>query len=213
MEWALLVAAAYLVGSLPFGYWACLTRGIDIRTVGSGNVGTTNVWRCAGPKLGMLVFLLDVGKGAAPTYAGLALGGPKWGVIAGTAAIVGHSASPFLGFRGGKGVATTLGMLIAATPVTASLVFGFWLLLTLTTRYVSVASISACLFAIATAFARGENPWIQGVFLLLAALIIVRHKSNIGRLLRGEEPKFSFSKRPAPAPDAAAAEEEEPVGV
>jgi len=199
VEAAILVLASFFVGSLPFGYWICHAKGIDIRTHGSGNIGATNVWRVAGPIPGTLVLLLDILKGAGPSYVGLAMGGIPWGVGCGVAAILGHSMSPFLKFRGGKGVATTLGMLLVVTPVTAGLTLGFWLLLVAATRYVSLASILACLFAVTLVFVRNENPYVQVVFVGLAALIIFRHRTNIRRLIHQEEPKFTIRPPTKPA--------------
>jgi len=192
---AALVVASYLVGSLPFAYWLCLwCRGVDIRTIGSGNVGATNVLRCAGPGLAIVVFLLDVAKGTGPALAGVTLGDATLGLAAGAGAIIGHSFSPFIGFKGGKGVATTLGVLTGISPITAGVAFGVWIVLVALFRYVSVASLLASLFAVGMVVVRREPTPVEVVFGLMYLLIIYRHRSNIARLMKGEEPKIRLRK-------------------
>jgi glycerol-3-phosphate acyltransferase PlsY len=190
---AVLVIASYLLGSVPFGLWVCRAlKGVDIRTLGSGNIGATNVWRTVGPAPGLLVLVLDVLKGWGPAFAGTTLGGPVYGVVGGAAAVLGHSFSPFLRFRGGKGVATTLGVLIGVTPVTAAITFGAWIVVLALSRYVSLASILASAVGVATVAVRREDPIVLALFALIGLLIIVRHRGNIARMAKGEEPKFRF---------------------
>ncbi|MGI5868583.1 MAG: glycerol-3-phosphate 1-O-acyltransferase PlsY [Kiritimatiellia bacterium] len=207
------VVAAYLVGSIPFGYLAGLSRGIDIRTVGSGNIGATNVFRTLGGKLGVATFVLDMAKGLVsvaviPKLAWMATGAggaaPVAAVMAAAVAVLfGHSFPLFLGFKGGKGVATGAGIVIGVAPCSALLGLALWVAVFLATRYVSVASITA-------AAAVGAGVWLlddtreprhlmPAVISLLAILVIVKHKSNIKRLVNGTENRFNFSRRKPPA--------------
>jgi acyl phosphate:glycerol-3-phosphate acyltransferase len=207
-----LVFLAYLMGSLPFGYLTGRLVGkIDIRQHGSGNIGATNVGRVLGRKWGVLVLVLDLLKGLVPVagLANLLLAAASsnrvhWQVAAGIATILGHMFPCWLGFRGGKGVATALGVVAWLAPwasVVAAAVFGLSLALW---RIVSLASILAALsFAVCqlvllwpALFTPGH--WSVTTFsLLVPALIVVRHRSNIGRLWRGEEPEFrSASRKP-----------------
>jgi glycerol-3-phosphate acyltransferase PlsY len=186
---ALLIVAGYVLGSLPWGYWLpLLLRGIDIRTVGSGNVGATNVWRTCGAKLGLPVLLLDVAKGAGAALLGRLLDDDLTGVLAGAAAVAGHWRPLFLGFqRGGKVVATTGGVALAIAPLAGLSASAVWILVFLVTRYASVASVvagvSLPLFALLF-----DASWPVIGFTIGAALaILVLHRANVGRLLRGEE--------------------------
>jgi len=187
--------AAYLMGALPFGKWVAAMRGVDILKEGSGNIGATNVWRILGPKFGVVVLLLDVLKGFAPSYflpllADRPLGDPYWGIGFGAGAVIGHSISPFLRFKGGKSVATALGVMIAITPEVAAISFGIFLVTLLLTRYVSLGSILGAIAAPVLAAAFGYPLIVVVVYSALALLIVIRHRPNIARLLRGEEPKF-----------------------
>ena len=187
------LAASYLVGALPTGYllvkW---TRHLDVRTVGSGNVGATNVTRAAGKGWGLIVLLLDIAKGALATV-GLA----RWGVPAATpavqlacglAAVLGHNFPVFLKFRGGKGVATTLGVVCTVNPIVGLACAGMWLATFLGTRHVSVASMAAAA-TIPLAQLLGNRPAGEVLLgIMLALLIVARHRANIERLLRGTEP-------------------------
>src|SRR2546425_6951270 len=143
---------AYLVGAIPFGYLIARWRGVDIFQHGSGNIGATNVGRILGKRFGILVFLLDFAKGALPTAAGLALA--QWleieppsivGVAAGLAAFVGHLFPVYLGFRGGKGVATGAGIVVVLLPLPAAAAVLTWILFVAVFRYVSLASLAAAL--------------------------------------------------------------------
>jgi acyl phosphate:glycerol-3-phosphate acyltransferase len=193
---ALIVAAGYVVGSIPFGYW--LVRAVrheDIRTLGSGNVGATNVWRVYGARYGLPVALLDVAKGFVPTLAGLAIGGETVGVLAGVAAMLGHWRPLFLGFRkGGKMVATAGGVSFALAPVVATLCLAIWAVTFLVTRYSSVASIVTAIALPVLAALLGE-PWETVLFAAAASAgVIVLHRQNIRRLLNGTESRFSRTR-------------------
>lgn len=193
---AFLVLGGYLFGSLPFGYWVVrLATGEDIRTQGSGNIGTTNVWRVHGRRLGIPVALLDVAKGFAPTLVALELGGEWVGVLAGVAAMIGHARPVFLGFaRGGKMVATAGGVAFALAPVVAAICLGIWILVFVITRYASVASMltAAALPLLALAF---SEPWPTVLFSAVAFVgVVVLHRQNIARLFRGTESRFTFRR-------------------
>jgi glycerol-3-phosphate acyltransferase PlsY len=193
---ALIVAAGYVVGSIPFGYW--LVRAVrheDIRTLGSGNVGATNVWRVYGARYGLPVALLDVAKGFVPTLAGLAIGGETVGVLAGVAAMLGHWRPLFLGFRkGGKMVATAGGVSFALAPIVATLCLAIWAVTFLVTRYSSVASIVTAIALPVLAALLGE-PWETVLFAAAASAgVIVLHRQNIRRLLNGTESRFSRTR-------------------
>ncbi len=188
-----LLAAAYLLGSLPFGlYIAKVWKGIDVREHGSGNIGATNVYRVVGRPAGAVVFVLDVGKGFVPPFVAQNLGlNASWAVGAGLAAMLGHNFSPFLGFKGGKGVATSLGVLLGVAPKVGIAGFVIWTTLVVMTGYVSVASIAAAvsLTPLALYFYPGSQAILA--FVIIAALVsIVKHRANIVRLLNGTESSF-----------------------
>jgi glycerol-3-phosphate acyltransferase PlsY len=193
-----LVIAAYVLGAVPWGYLAGrLGRGIDLRTIGSGGTGATNVLRALGARASAVVLALDLLKGAAPVVAGKALGiEPIWVAAAAVAAVVGHCWSPFIGFKGGKGVATGAGAAIAlyppvliSLPVMAALIWA--------TRYVSLGSLVgaalASAFALASA-ASGRLDWASALAITaMAAIIAVRHTDNIQRLRTGTERRLGQS--------------------
>ena len=190
---------AYFVGSIPFGKWIAAARGVDILKEGSGNIGATNVWRTLGPKFGFIVLLLDTFKGFAPSYflpaiAGAGFGNPNWGILFGALAVIGHSVSPFLGFKGGKSVATALGVMLAITPAVAGISFGIFLLFLFLTSYVSVGSMLGATAAPVLAGVFGFPKVVVIVYSILAALIVYRHRNNIRRLIAREEPKFKFRR-------------------
>ncbi len=184
----ILVIGSYLVGSIPCGYILGRLKGVDLRQHGSGNIGTTNAFRVLGKQLGMLVFCCDAAKGFFPALIG-AHYAPAWGVAAGLAAVVGHNWSIFLGFRGGRGVATGMGVALAL--ITKAIIVGLivWLLVVLTTGYVSLGSILASLSVLVIALIFGVQP-INYFFLVPAvAMIVFRHLPNIRRLRNGTEPR------------------------
>jgi glycerol-3-phosphate acyltransferase PlsY len=194
---AVLVVAGYLAGSLPFGYWlARWRRGVDIRTVGSGNIGATNVWRTFGARLGIAVMVLDTLKGLVPALVASLWVGSLWGVVAGAAAMVGHSRPLFLRFeRGGKMVATCGGAFLGVAPVVGGIGAAVWILVFAVCRYASVASITAALSLPIVAVALGE-PWPVIAFAALAAVaVLVLHRSNIRRLRSGTETKMRLRRR------------------
>jgi acyl phosphate:glycerol-3-phosphate acyltransferase len=186
---ALFVAAAYLVGSVPFGYWLVrATKHVDIRTVGSGNIGASNVWRAFGWRYGVPVMLFDIAKGLVPALVATQVAGSLAGVLAGGAAMVGHARPIFLRFeKGGKAVATAGGTILGVAPIVGLLAAALWIVVFFLTRYASVASIlSACSLPL-LAWLLGE-PWPVTAFGgAAAAAVIVLHRQNIGRLVTGSE--------------------------
>ena len=183
---------SYLLGSIPNGLWlGRVLWGVDLREYGSHNIGATNAWRTLGKGPGFLVFLLDAAKGALVVWLGAALIGTAVGeILCGILAIVGHSCSLFLHFKGGKGVATGLGVILMLMPGPTAVVFCVWLAIVAATRYVSLGSIVAAALVpvLAAVFGYSAPYVIFGV--LAAALVIVRHHANIGRLLNGTESKI-----------------------
>ena len=192
MTFVLALLVCYLIGSVPTAYWLVrLTTGTDVRTVGSGNVGATNAMRTAGPVIGVIVLLVDILKGVLAVWlvprAVLNASGLERILACGLAAVLGHIFPCFLRFRGGKGVATTLGMLLGSMPIIAAIVMGTWIIGFALTRYVSIGSLVAAV-AIPTAqlIMRQSLPAVL-LGACLAVLIIVRHRANIQRLLGGVE--------------------------
>ncbi len=207
MREAILIPLGYLLGSMPWGYWVPLAFAhVDIRERGSGNVGATNVWRVLGFKYGLTVALLDIFKGLAAALLGTQLGGPMIGVLAGTAALVGHWRPLFLGFaKGGKVVAVTGGVGLAVAPVASLAAAVVWIFVFLLTRYASLASLVAGIALPVFAVATGAS-WPVVAFTIGAGLaIVVLHRTNLVRLVRGEESRFDFSglsRRRSSAPQA-----------
>lgn len=184
---------SYLLGSIPNGLWLCRALWhVDLRQHGSHNIGATNTWRTLGKGPGFLVFFLDMLKGLLAVWlCEMLVGTPLVMILCGVLAIVGHSLSLFLRFHGGKGVATGLGVILMLMPKVTVIVFLVWLLLVLATRYVSLGSIVAAALVPVLALVFGY-PALYVVFgVLAAALIIVRHRSNITRLLNGTENRIS----------------------
>lgn len=192
--------AAFLLGSVPWSWIIGRTRGRDIRKSGSGNTGATNLFRTCGRGAGISGLVLDAMKGAVPVLAasrgvaGLAPPAGEWTVaVSAVCAVLGHVFSPWLGFRGGKGVATTLGVLLVLSPLsvlTGILVFTVMLF---ATRFVSLGSITAAVAVIPSVFIFNPDSLpVQLIVCLVAALILVRHRSNMVKLLRGEENRFHF---------------------
>ena len=197
MNIVLTTALAFLLGSIPTGYLVARAKGVDIRQHGSGNIGATNVFRTLGKPLGVLVFILDALKGFAAVWLALRFGGTSdWaGIAAAVAAIAGHNYTPWLGFKGGKGIATSAGVLIALMPWAVLAIALVWFAVFFATRYVSLASIcaSAALPVAVSAlwfYGCGGNAPLLGFSVLIAALAIWRHRSNIERLMAGTEHRF-----------------------
>lgn len=206
---ALCVLCAYLIGAIPFGYLtARWLRGIDIRTVGSGNIGATNVGRVMGFRFFLLVFTFDLCKGLLPTLflprLIERLGGtppPDTAVLVALATILGHNFPVYLGFKGGKGVATSLGAVLALDLVAGLSAAGGFLAFVVLTRYVSLAALLAGLVFVIVHFARDSEPFSRKDIAMsvltvgLLALLLARHRKNIARLRQGTEPKVSFRKK------------------
>ena|ERR1051325_4904425 len=200
---AMLLIGSYLLGSVPFGYLAGRLAGIDIRQVGSGNVGATNVVRVLGKKYGYPVFLLDFLKGfGAVQLSMLMISGrpPEWssseivGILAGISSILGHLYSPWLKFKGGKGVATAAGALFTLAPVATLICIAIWVIVFWLTRYVSLASIVAAglLPLIILVLSWRDQTQLRPLLYAsacVAAFIVWRHRSNLSRLMRGTEPR------------------------
>lgn len=181
---------AYLVGAIPIGYLIARSRGTDIRQIGSGNIGATNVLRGLGKGAAVATLLGDVAKGALAVHLGLWLGGAWWGAAAAVLAVVGNCWSPFLAFKGGKGVATGLGTVLRLIPwatLPAALV---WVVILLTFRYVSLASVAAAAGLPLGLLLLGAPGSVLVSGLLIAAVIILRHGENLWRLFQGTEPKL-----------------------
>jgi len=190
--------AAWLLGGIPFGLLAGLSRGVDVRKAGSGNIGATNVIRVVGAKLGILVFLLDTLKGLAGVMICRALGMSGWQLsTAGLITVLGHSFSPYLLFKGGKGVATALGVIIGVQPLSAAICFGIWLVVTAVTRYVSLGSVLAVVPAPALIYwlAPSHNTEMAVAFVPLVLLVIGRHAENIERLIQGTENRIGGKRK------------------
>ena len=201
MNQALVLVVAYLLGSIPFAYLAGRLNGVDLRTVGSGNLGATNVFRTLGRTVGIAVMVLDIAKGAfAVLIAQWVVGGPWWPIAAGALAILGHVFPVWTGFKGGKGVAVGAGALVGLVPAASGVLIILWLLIVVLTRYVSVASIVCALAAAPLAWAFGA-PWSYVAFIALAALfVILKHRENIVRLFRGTENRIQLGRKGAPDP-------------
>ncbi|HEX9661461.1 MAG TPA: glycerol-3-phosphate 1-O-acyltransferase PlsY [Candidatus Binatia bacterium] len=189
-----LVVSAYLLGSVPSGYILGSMAGVDIRKVGSGNVGATNVTRLLGRGRGALTLVADVTKGWLPVFAGVQLEMSLPAVtLAGAAAFLGHLYPVFLRFEGGKGVATALGVLLALAPLVAMVLFVIFALTVAACRLVSLGSITAAIAAPVSLWIVGYPPMVIALGGFIAALITWRHRGNIQRLLAGTEPKLGSS--------------------
>jgi glycerol-3-phosphate acyltransferase PlsY len=196
----------YVSGSLPWGLWlGQWIRGVDVRTIGSGNLGATNVYRSLGPPIGVATLVLDIAKGALPVWllphsgVGTAFpgGAEVCALTAAIAAVAGHMWTFLAGFKGGKGVATSGGVALALSPPAFGVYAAVFIVVLLLTRYVSLGSmIGAVAFAVALGRfgPSGTTGPTFAVGVLLALLVIVRHKDNIRRLLKGEERRFSFTR-------------------
>ena len=192
MNYVLIAVLGYLLGCIPSGLlvgrYFC---GIDIRNYGSKNLGATNMFRTLGPKPALAVLLADMAKGIAAVLLALLIsGGEATLLLGGIAAIAGHSYPVFLGFKGGRGVATGLGVILVLMPKVTVWVFAVWAVIVLITRYVSLASVTAAVLVPILAWL-SDYPWQFVLFSLLGAVFVVfRHKENMKRLRTGEETKI-----------------------
>jgi len=201
----------YLLGAVPFGLFVARVFGIeDIRKLGSGNIGATNVWRMAGAKAAVWVFIFDIGKGVAAVLMGKFtfgfFGSPTMSLelflaVCGIAAVVGHMFPVYLNFKGGKGVNTALGVLVTLLPTQSMISLGAFVITLALSRYVSlgsiIASLTLCVVLIIERFGLGKT--ISTVYLILALtlaiLVIIAHRKNIARLINGTESRFTFSSQ------------------
>ena len=202
------MAGSYLLGSLPFGLWlAKVWKGIDIRKHGSGNIGATNVMRVCGKPVGITVFTLDVLKGLIPPLVANVMGlSASWQILSAMLAILGHIFPVWLGFKGGKGVATGLGAFVGVAPYVGLFNFAVWILLVFTTRIVSVASIVAAILlsVMMPVFYPGDN--VRLAFGIVCSVLgLITHRANIKRLLNGTETRLGQKKHDEEEPPDAGA--------
>jgi glycerol-3-phosphate acyltransferase PlsY len=192
----LALLAGYLLGSLPFALWVSRLYGVDILKVGSGNPGMTNVWRALGWKPALPVAFLDIAKGSLAAWVGGTLThSVVWALLAGIAAVIGHSFSFWIRFKGGKSVLTAFGVFLYLVPVASLIAFLLWVAVMAVSRIVSLASIVAAVALPALIYAEsaGQGAPLSPVFwaaVPVCAFVVIRHRSNIGRLLKGTEPRF-----------------------
>ena len=209
LGYILVFVVAYLLGSIPTGFLVAKARGIDIRSVGSGNIGATNVLRILGKPAGIFVMLVDALKGSVAVALAMWVIGPwfsgihgnqanEWyGVWAGVAAILGHNFTCWLSFKGGKGIATSAGVLLALVPGSLLIILAVWIVTLALTRWVSLASILASATLPFAAWMRGESFTMILITGGLAVLAIYKHRTNIKRLLNGTEARIGALKPPA----------------
>lgn len=202
------IILSYLLGGIPFGYIIAITKGIDIRTQGSGNIGATNVSRVLGRKYGLIIFFLDMFKGfVAVFFVPLLFSGIKFPttadnllvILCGFSAVLGHAFPVYLKFRGGKAVATSFGIFIWLAPIAIAISFGAWMITVLVSRYVSlgsmvgtVALVGVIIWVVDSPF--GVNSYITYLSVAVAILVVIKHTSNIKRIISGTEKKV-FSKK------------------
>jgi glycerol-3-phosphate acyltransferase PlsY len=219
LAYIIIAAGAYLLGSLPTGFLVARARGVDIRTVGSRNMGATNVFRVLGKGPGIFVLLVDALKGfvavaltinfyphlnellpAIFTADGMVYPQLRFGlgIVAGLFSILGHNYTCWLGFKGGKGIATTGGAFLALAPVAVGVALVAWIIAFVSTRFVSVASIVAAVALPATVWLTQPQLTLRLIAIALGVLAIYKHKTNIQRLLNGTESRFHFKKKDLP---------------
>ena len=198
MTIALLVLAAYLIGAFPSSYVVGkLTRGIDLRQHGSGNLGATNAFRVLGWKAATPVFILDIFKGWLPTFWFPRIdGNPAWefALAYGAAAVIGHAFSVYVRFKGGKGVATSAGVFLALAPAAIGITTIVWVTLLFATGIVSVASVVSAIVLPIAVLLIGSHRLVLALAIALALFVTYAHRANIKRLMRGEEPSFRKKK-------------------
>jgi acyl phosphate:glycerol-3-phosphate acyltransferase len=191
----LAIPVGYLCGTIPFGLILTKSAGLgDIRAIGSGNIGATNVLRTGNRTVAALTLLLDALKGTAPVLATTWLAGPQAGILAGLAAFFGHLFPLWLGFKGGKGVATNIGVLFGFHWPLGLIFLAVWLAVAFAFRLSSLAALAASLLTPLWAWLLGRNDLLLPA-LVLGTAIFLSHRANIARLLKGEEPKIALSKK------------------
>lgn len=200
--WTYIIAAviAYFLGSIPTGYLAAKAKGVDIRAVGSGNIGATNVFRILGKTAGIAVLIIDIAKGFGAVCFGRSLSGPDLelqAMVAGLFAILGHNYTCWLKFKGGKGIATSAGVLLALTPAGGGIAIAVFILVFAISKYVSLGSISAAAALPFAAWATGGSLRLIILTAFVGAMAIYKHRPNIQRLLAGTENKIGSKKKPA----------------
>lgn len=204
VTYLLVALIAYLVGSIPTGFLMARAKGIDIRSVGSGNIGATNVFRILGKGPGIAVLLFDALKGFLPArflpalfLHGVPMNDPKYqqlALIAGFFAIIGHNYTCWLRFKGGKGIATSAGVLIAWVPMALLITLASWIIVFAVSRYVSLASVLAAVVLPFAVWGTGEPPTMIIIATILSFLAIYKHRANIQRLIAGTENRIGKKK-------------------
>lgn len=206
MTAALLVVAAYFIGAFPTSYLvARATRGIDLRQHGSGNLGATNAFRVLGWRAATPIFIIDIAKGFLPVFLFPRIDGTgliAWSLAYGAAAIIGHVFSIYVGFRGGKGVATGAGVFLALAPAAVLIDLVIWAVLVYATGYVSLGSVVAAAALPLLVAATGAALPVLALSIALALFVVVAHRSNIRRLLHGGEHRFRRGPATAAGPGA-----------
>ncbi len=191
---------SFFIGAIPFGVLIGRMRGVDVRSVGSGNIGATNVWRALGPKAGTAAFVLDVLKGVAgPVLGRLLVPGNEIGIAAcAIAPVLGHTFSPFLGFKGGKGISTSLGGLFGLIPLVGIVIFSIWGVILFFTRIISLASVIVCVMLPFLAYFMGAPMPSVIVAGLMGLVAFLKHVPNMKRIAAGTEPKIGAKKTETP---------------
>lgn len=206
MNYLIFALTAYFLGSIPTAVWVGKVRyGIDVREHGSKNAGATNTFRVLGKKPGILVLAIDILKGFTAVFLPFVVGMGTWGsdqlihlqLISALCAVIGHVLPIFAGFRGGKGVATSLGVIIGIHPPAAAICLGIFLIVFIVSNFVSLGAMTAaCSFPVLLVTLFGiRSPWLIAFSIVLSAAVIYAHKKNIGRLLKGEENKMNLFKK------------------
>lgn len=197
MNQTLAIMIAYLLGSIPFSYLAGRTKGIDLRQVGSGNLGAANAFRALGRNLGIAVLVADIGKGVLAVVIARAITDDPWPAIAAGAAMAGHVFPVWMRFKGGKGVAVGGGAVIALMPLASVILLTLWLVVAVVSRYTSLAGITAAVAATPLVWAM-DYPRADVVFTAIAAVaVLLLHRANIVRLLGGRENRIELRRRAA----------------
>lgn len=198
MSETLAVALAYLLGSIPFAFLAGRVRGVDLRTVGSGNLGAANVFRALGRGMGIGVMAADIGKGVAAVLIARAITDDPWPAISAGAAMAGHVFPVWMRFKGGKGVAVGGGAVIGLMPLASVILLGFWLVVVLISRYTSLGSILGAVAATPVVWALGYSTSRIVFTAIAAAAVLLLHRGNVVRLLAGRENRIELGRRAAP---------------